>query len=256
MWCKKKGSVDQIEKMVVRKRAATFARPDSAELELPGGLGSSDQKYRELERRYEQTLSENSKLKEWVLFLKGKILLLEDYALNVDHHRLPPPPELSYLVQTEHGDCSFAKDDRCSSDRYSGDLIEGRPSGRGKFVWACGDVFEGQFVNGKMHGRGLFRKAGLDGYSREETRYCGAVEGLATATHSDGRVVQGCYVAGKAEGVFKTSYTGSTKVEFTEYSDGKPEGLELTYDRDKKQVLVCENSNGKRTSCKIYYFVC
>lgn len=37
---------------------------------------------------------------------------------------------------------------------YVGDMKDGEPHGRGKMIYASGNVYEGEYKDGKRHGRG------------------------------------------------------------------------------------------------------
>jgi len=39
-------------------------------------------------------------------------------------------------------------------NRYEGDFVDGKRTGKGTFTWANGNKYEGDFVDGKFHGKG------------------------------------------------------------------------------------------------------
>ena len=41
-------------------------------------------------------------------------------------------------------------------EKYDGEFVEGKMSGRGCYWYADGSVYDGQWLLGKMHGKGLF----------------------------------------------------------------------------------------------------
>jgi hypothetical protein len=41
-------------------------------------------------------------------------------------------------------------------NRYEGDFVDGKRTGKGTFTWANGNRYEGDFVDGKLHGKGTF----------------------------------------------------------------------------------------------------
>ncbi len=48
-----------------------------------------------------------------------------------------------------------------NGDRYEGEFLSGVFHGEGRYAWVGGDVYEGEFADGEMHGRGNYR--GADG---------------------------------------------------------------------------------------------
>jgi len=79
-----------------------------------------------------------------------------------------------YGKTTIRGDYGYYKD-------YEGDLVNGKPHGKGKFIDSNGDVYEGEFVNGKEHGKGK-------------------------VIFSDGRCYEGDFADGKFHGKGKMTY--------------------------------------------------
>ena len=67
-----------------------------------------------------------------------------------------------YLLGHYHGDCDPAtelpqgKGEAKGADRYVGQFVQGRPDGRGLYVYENGARLEGAFRDGKAHGRGVF----------------------------------------------------------------------------------------------------
>ena len=45
------------------------------------------------------------------------------------------------------------------ADRYVGDWMRGKPSGKGIYIWENGARYEGEFKNGKVDGRGAYTSA-------------------------------------------------------------------------------------------------
>jgi hypothetical protein len=56
---------------------------------------------------------------------------------------------------------------RDGTERYEGELRDGKLHGQGVYVWADGDQYEGDLQNGKMHGRGVYTNSGGDRYEGE-----------------------------------------------------------------------------------------
>ena len=147
---------------------------------------------------------------------------LENYVLNVDHHRIPPPNDLKDLFSKSVG--SYVD---TAGNKYTGELIRGVASGLGVLEFVNGDKFEGEFVNGMMHGFGTYSSA-MQAFSSKERRYLNNIEGLVTTTFFDGRTKVGSWVDGKGVGVHKwVRPTG--EVDFTEYCNSQIDGLCIAY---------------------------
>ncbi|MGM0563759.1 MAG: C13 family peptidase [Pseudomonadota bacterium] len=72
---------------------------------------------------------------------------------------------------------------------YHGDLVNGRPHGKGRLDWGNGRVYRGQFANGKANGSGHFQNTGGSVYSGQVVD--GLFHGLGRLTESDGTVYKG-----------------------------------------------------------------
>ena len=44
--------------------------------------------------------------------------------------------------------------------KYEGELANGKPHGKGKYIWSNGDIYEGEFNNGEITGNGIMIKNG------------------------------------------------------------------------------------------------
>jgi len=51
--------------------------------------------------------------------------------------------------------------------KYSGEILDGKPHGKGKMTWDGGTVYEGEFVNGKRYGKGKITYNDNDVYEGE-----------------------------------------------------------------------------------------
>jgi len=74
----------------------------------------------------------------------------------------------------------------------------GEREGRGKVVYANGDVYEGEYKAGKMEGRGIYRSASGDVYEGEFK--ADKKEGRGIYQYADGSVYEGEYKADEFEG--------------------------------------------------------
>jgi hypothetical protein len=70
-----------------------------------------------------------------------------------------------YLIGHYHGDCDDQTElaqgvgEAKGADTYVGHFIQGRPEGKGVYVWENGARLDGLFKDGKAHGTGLFVSA-------------------------------------------------------------------------------------------------
>ncbi len=84
-------------------------------------------------------------------------------------------------------------------DRYEGDLVNGVREGRGKMIFASGNVYNGQWKNGMMHGLGEFV------FTATGERYVGdfangTYNGQGKLYYPSGLVYDGSFVKGRREG--------------------------------------------------------
>jgi hypothetical protein len=67
-----------------------------------------------------------------------------------------------YLRGYYEGDCDKSNDlphgrgEARGADRYIGDWVQGKPSGKGVYIWENGARYEGEFKNGRADGKGLY----------------------------------------------------------------------------------------------------
>ena len=45
------------------------------------------------------------------------------------------------------------------ADHYIGDWVQGKPSGKGIYIWENGALYDGEFKNGKVDGKGAYTSA-------------------------------------------------------------------------------------------------
>jgi hypothetical protein len=71
-----------------------------------------------------------------------------------------------YLIGIYHGDCdeqterAQGQGEAKGADRYIGQFVQGRPDGKGVYVWENGARLEGTFKEGRAEGVGLYVSAG------------------------------------------------------------------------------------------------
>lgn len=150
-----------------------------------------------------------------------------------------------------------------NDDRYEGNLVNGRPQGKGMFLAVeKNERYEGDFRNGFFHGRGIFTYANGDQYTGQFAGgqphgigeyvyllkgkrshaysgqfYSGIVNGQGVVTNVNGLKCTGTFYSNRlvgkgtctfpAQSIFKT-YTG-------ELRDGRPEGRGTVIYRDGKK---------------------
>src|ERR687885_749682 len=118
------------------------------------------------------------------------------------------------------GLCVYSKVEGGSPyDYYEGEIRNGKPNGRGIFVYSNDDRYEGQVSNGKPNGRGMFLFANNSRY--EGTISNGEPNGSGTFTFGDGDRYQGRVLNGQPHGQGTLTYANG-QVYRGEVRDGKP----------------------------------
>jgi hypothetical protein len=87
---------------------------------------------------------------------------------------------------------------------YEGEIVNGKPRGKGKFIFNDGAVYEGDFVNGLQHGKGKMTYP--DGAIYEGGYKDGQQHGKGKYKWPDGEGYEGDYVNGKCHGTGKYTY--------------------------------------------------
>ena len=91
----------------------------------------------------------------------------------------------AYLRGAYEGDCdertemAQGKGEAKGADKYVGDFVKGRPTGKGVYTWENGARLDGSFKEGKAHGAGVYVSA--KGVRYEGQFVNGKLEGLKTA---------------------------------------------------------------------------
>mmetsp|Transcript_30857 Transcript_30857/g.89806 ORF Transcript_30857/g.89806 Transcript_30857/m.89806 type:complete len:469 (+) Transcript_30857:95-1501(+) len=97
----------------------------------------------------------------------------------------------------------FVKDDvglqsRAAGGKYEGAQVEGRPHGKGVFVYTSGDRYDGEWVDGTKHGAGTYFYHTGDKYVGE-WQY-DRMHGAGKFFHSSGETFEGEFVDGMRHG--------------------------------------------------------
>ncbi len=110
------------------------------------------------------------------------------------------------LVWRVRGSASY--DRRTIHSTYVGDLVAGRPHGKGRLEKRSGEVLEGEWAAGRLHGAGVLLEA--DG-TRTEARFVdGRAEGEGRQTRPDGSIYRGAFRAGLRDGEATVRLPGGT----------------------------------------------
>lgn len=93
---------------------------------------------------------------------------------------------------------------------YDGDILNGKPHGKGKKASADGAVYEGDFANGLCSGKG---KLTLSYCVYEGDFVADTPDGKGKVTYNDGRVYEGDISKGSLTGKGKFTYAGGEEEE-------------------------------------------
>jgi hypothetical protein len=104
---------------------------------------------------------------------------------------------------------------------YEGDFVDDIRSGKGKYTWASGNVYEGDFVDGIRTGKGKYTWANGNVY--EGDFLYGSASGKGKYTWANGNVYEGDFVDGKQTGKGKLTLA-SGGVYMGDFVDGSANG--------------------------------
>ena len=110
------------------------------------------------------------------------------------------------------------KTDRYGAAQFTGDWVEGVPSGSGKLEYDDGSVYEGQVLYGSLEGQGSIRWSNGDSYSGQWHQ--SSINGYGTYTWSNGTRYEGQWVNGQMEGQ-GTTYFPDGSVQSGTWSGGE-----------------------------------
>ena len=113
-----------------------------------------------------------------------------------------------------------------NGNRYEGEVHGGVASGKGKYYWANGDVYEGDFKEGHRDGVGT-QYFGCSG-RYQGTFHAGVIDGIGTFYLANGDRYEGEVRNGKMEGV-GTLYLAHGNRYQGAFHDGAVEGLGVMY---------------------------
>lgn len=110
------------------------------------------------------------------------------------------------LVWRVRGSASY--DPKTIFSVYQGELLGGRPNGRGRLEIRSGEVFEGDWVDGRLHGSGLHIDAAGNRYEGEFA--AGVAQGPGRLMARTGEIFSGAFRNGLKHGRGKTTLAGGT----------------------------------------------
>lgn len=110
------------------------------------------------------------------------------------------------LVWRVRGSASY--DRRTVHSTYAGDLVAGRPHGKGRMEKRSGEVLEGEWVGGLLHGKGTLTEA--DGTRTQATFVEGRAHGEGRQTRTDGSIYEGGFRDGRRDGAATVRLPGGT----------------------------------------------
>jgi len=115
-------------------------------------------------------------------------------------------------------DCFFGKKEvvygniTTTNGRYEGDLVNGRPHGKGTFFFNDGGRYKGEFVKGVMQGKGIMEYTfPSTGYHYEGDIVSGNRHGKGTYTFPSGNYYVGAFTDNEIHGA-GTLYDAAGKV--------------------------------------------
>jgi uncharacterized caspase-like protein len=131
------------------------------------------------------------------------------------------------VIHGSNGRMKFA-----SGDSYEGDIVDGRPSGKGRFQFANGDVYEGDFLAGALTGKGTLR--GRDGNVVTGHFRAGRANGIGRLTMKSGDVYEGEFREHIFVGQGRYLFANGMRYE-GEFADGEINGRGLlTYEDGRR----------------------
>ena len=95
---------------------------------------------------------------------------------------------------------------------YRGDMLNGRPEGRGRLETAAGSIYDGEWSDGQMHGKGRLRFENGDEYIGAFQH--GKMQGQGVHISANGEVYEGAFQDGRRHGLGTVTTANGSKHEF------------------------------------------
>eukprot|EP00899_Mesostigma_viride_P002232 jgi/Mesvir1/12009/Mv00312-RA.1 len=102
-------------------------------------------------------------------------------------------------IQTPQAKPVHAIKNFLNSDKYIGDWLDGKPHGKGKYVWADGSQYDGEWKSGKKHGYGKYTWTSGATYEGDWVDNC--MQGVGTHVGPDGSRYHGSWRQDKKHGL-------------------------------------------------------
>ena len=205
----------------------------------------------------------NNKIRE----LEAKITALEEYCLNVDYSKIPPPSELQYLFVKTQGTGDFFDPETNDTYPYEGELVRDEPYGFGTVTYPNGTTYKGEFLVGKKHGEGVLEgptadssdplqaaasAANMSSHYQTTLRYLyGNRDGLFETVYSDGRKFSDMYLYDQLTHCSRKELKDG-RYGYSDALDGKRQGLDWIVDRNLKTVTLQTYENNKPKAVEQY----
>ena len=202
-----------------------------------------------------------------ILELEAKIKALEEYCLNVDYVRIPPPEELKYLFVKTQGSSDYFDPEKGDVFPYEGELVNGDPSGFGTVAYGDDVVYKGNFLSGQKHGEGVLEgptvhssdplqaaasAANMSSHYEVRQRYInGNRDGLFETIYKDGRKFTEVYIYDKLTHCSKKELSEG-RYGYSDAMDGKRAGLDWIVDKKNKTVTLQTFENDKAKTVEQY----
>ena len=138
-----------------------------------------------------------------------------------------------------------------AGDRYEGDFVDGRRTGKGTYYYANGDRYEGDFVDGKCTGKGTYycgEKSKWAGDRYEGDFVDGMYTGKGTYYFANGKRDEGDFVNGVFNGKGKTYWSNGNLKYQGEYLNDKYHGYGKLYHEDGSLDYEGFFENGNRVA--------
>ena len=130
-----------------------------------------------------------------------------------------------------------------SKFEYEGDFCNGKLDGNGTIQFSDGHLYTGEFRNNEINGFGEFRWKNGDYYKGQMAN--GKMEGQGRYEYSDGQIYEGEYRSGIKEGRGKLSYPGGKSYE-GQFKNGLPDGEGIFTNGNESVKVLFEKGEFKK----------